>query len=102
MDRPTWIATNDSDSLLNVLKVYTLCMHESSIMSDSAAPWTIAYQAPLSMEFSRQEYWSELLFSSPGDLPHPGIEPVSPAFQADILPLSTWEVPKVYYQFNLI
>ena len=71
-------------------------------MSDSAAPWTIAYQAPLSMEFSRQEYWSELLFSSPGDLPHPGIEPVSPAFQADILPLSTWEVPKVYYQFNLI
>ena len=39
--------------------------------------WTIAQQAPLSMEFSRQEYWSGLLCSSPGDLPNPGIEPVS-------------------------
>ena len=38
-------------------------------------PWTIAHQAPLSMEFSRQEYWSGLPFSSPGDLPEPGIEP---------------------------
>ena len=45
-------------------------------------PWTIAYQAPLSMEFSRQEYWSELPYPSPGDLPNPGTEPkslVSPA-----------------------
>ena len=39
--------------------------------------WTVAHQAPLSMEFSRQEYWSGLSFSSPGDLPDPGIEPVS-------------------------
>ena len=38
-------------------------------------PWTVAYQAPLSMEFSRQEYWSGLLFPSPGDLPDPGIKP---------------------------
>ena len=38
-------------------------------------PWTVARQAPLSMGFSRQEYWSELPFSSPGDLPNPGIEP---------------------------
>ena len=37
-------------------------------------PWTVARQAPLSMEFSRQEYWSELSFPSPGDLPDPGIE----------------------------
>ena len=42
-------------------------------------PWTIAYQAPLSFGFPRQEYWSELPFLSPGDLPHPGIEPESPA-----------------------
>jgi len=42
-------------------------------------PWTVACQAPLSMEFSRQEYWSGLLFPSLGHLPHPGIEPVSPA-----------------------
>ena len=38
-------------------------------------PWTVAYQAPQSMEFSRQEYWSGLPFPSPGDLPDPGIEP---------------------------
>ena len=49
-------------------------------MSDSfVTPWTLAHQAPLSMEFSRQEYWSELPFPSPGDLPDPGIELASPA-----------------------
>ena len=46
-----------------------------SVVSDSAIPWTIACQAPLSMEFSRQEYWSGLPFPSPGDLPDPGIKP---------------------------
>ena len=50
-----------------------------------ATPWTVAYQAPLSMGFSRQEYWSGLPFPSPGDLPDPGIEPGSPALQADAL-----------------
>ena len=48
-------------------------------------PWTVAYQVPPSMGFSRQEYWSGLPFPSPGDLPDPGIEPRSPAFQADAL-----------------
>ena len=47
--------------------------------------WTVACQAPLSMEFSRQEYWSGLPFLSPGDLPDPGIKPVSPALKADSL-----------------
>ena len=47
--------------------------------------WTVAYQPPPSMGFSRQEYWSGLPFPSPGDLPDPGIEPGSPAFQADAL-----------------
>ena len=51
-------------------------------------PWTVAYQAPLSMGFSRREYWSGLPFPSPGDLPDPGIEPRSPVLQADALPLS--------------
>ena len=51
-----------------------------------ATPWTVAYKAPLSMEFSRQEYWSGLPFPSPGDLPNPGIKPGSPALQADALP----------------
>ena len=51
-----------------------------------ATPWTVAYQAPPSMGFSRQEYWSGLPFTSPGDLPNPGIEPRSSASQADALP----------------
>ena len=50
-----------------------------------ATPWTIAYQAPLSMGFSRQECWSGLPFPSPGDLPNPGIEPRSLALQEDTL-----------------
>ena len=50
-----------------------------------ATPWTVARQAPLSMGFSRQEYWSGLPFPSPGDLPNSGMEPGSPALQADSL-----------------
>ena len=51
-----------------------------------ATPWTVAHQVSPSMGFSRQGYWSGLPFPSPGDLPHPGIEPRSPALQADALP----------------
>ena len=51
-----------------------------------ATPWTVAHQASPSMGFSREEYWSGLPFPSPGDLPDPGIEPTSPALQADALP----------------
>ena len=54
-------------------------------MSDFATPWTVACQVPLSMKFSRQEYWSREPFPSPGDLPHPRIEPGSPTLQADSL-----------------
>ena len=58
-------------------------------MSDSSEiPWTVAYQAPLSVGFPRQEYESGLPFLSPGDLPDPGMEHASPALQADSLPLS--------------
>ena len=49
-------------------------------------PWTVAYQGPLYMGFSRQEYWSGLPFPSPGDLPDPGTEPGYAALQADALP----------------
>ena len=49
------------------------------------SPWTVARQDPLVMGFSRQEYWSGLPFPSPGDLPYPGTEPMSPALQADAL-----------------
>ena len=54
-------------------------------MLDSATPRTVAHQASLSMEFSRQEHWSGLPFPSPEDLPSPGIEPRSPSLQADSL-----------------
>ena len=58
----------------------------TSIMSDSATPWTITRQAPLFLRFPRQEYWRGLPFPFPGDLPDSGFEPVSPALQADSLP----------------
>ena len=51
-----------------------------------ATPWTVAHQAPLSLGFSRQEYWSGLPFPSPGDLPDPGVEAGSLALQVDSLP----------------
>ena len=57
-------------------------MHACSVTSDSETPWTITHQAPLSMGFSRQEYWSGLPYPTRGDLPDLGIEaapPVSPA-----------------------
>ena len=57
-----------------------------SVVSNSATPWTVSYQAPPSMGFSRQKCWSGLPFPSPGDLPNPGIEPGSPALWADALP----------------
>ena len=51
-----------------------------------STPWTVGHQAPLSMGFSRQEYWSGFPFPSPGNFPNPGIKPGSPALQADSLP----------------
>ena len=58
-------------------------------------PWTVAYQASLSMGFSTQEYWSGLPFLSPGDLPNPGIEPRSPALEADALTSEPPGKPKI-------
>ena len=65
-----------------------LLLFSHSVMTDSSNPMDCSPQPPLSMEFSRQEYWSRLPFSSPGDLPDPGIEPVSPAWQMDPFLLS--------------
>ena len=57
-----------------------VCVHACSVVPNSfATPWTVARQAPLSMEFSRQEYWSELPFPPPGDLPDLEIKPMFPA-----------------------
>ena len=59
-----------------------MCGQLLSCVQLSVTPWTIAHQAPLSMGFSGQEYWSELSFPPPGDLPDPGIEPTSLASPA--------------------
>ena len=60
-------------------------------------PGTVALQAPLSMAFSRQEYWSGLPFPSPGDLPNPGIKPVSPALAGKFFTTEPPEKPKEVY-----
>ena len=63
---------------------------------------TVAHQAPLSVEFSRQEYWSGLPLAPPGDLPNPGIEPQSPALRANALPTKLLGKPYFvcYYHIN--
>ena len=61
-----------------------------------ATSWTVACQAPPSMGFSRQEYWSGLPFPSPGHLPNPGIKPRSPALQADALTSEPPGKPKIF------
>ena len=61
--------------------------------------WTVAYQVPPSMGFSRQEYWSGLPFPSPGDLPDPGTEPGSPALRVDALPSESQHIKKQRYYF---
>ena len=61
--------------------------------------WTVARQPPLSMGFSRQEYWSELPFSALGDLPNPGIEPKTPALEVDSLPLNHLGILVIRFHF---
>ena len=56
-----------------------VCVHSLSCVCLFANLWTVAHQAPLSMGFPKQEYWSGLLFLPPGDLSNPGIKPMSPA-----------------------
>ena len=70
------------------------CVFSCSVVPNPLWPlWTVACHAPLSVGFSRQEYWSGLPFLSPGDLPDPGIKPASPALQAYSLLLSHWRSP---------
>ena len=86
----------------NIYLTWNTVLHWSEVKSLShvrlfATPWTVAKQAPQSMEFSRGEDWSGLPFPSPGDLPNPGIEPRSPTLQADALPSEPPEKPSVLY-----
>ena len=71
------------------IDIYTACVfsHFSRVRL-FATPWTVACQAPLSMGFPRQENWSGLPCPPPGDVPDPGIKPMSPGLQVDSLPLS--------------
>ena len=82
-------------------RIYTNICEKVKVKSFSrvrlfATLWTVAHQASLSTGFSRQEYWSGLPFPSPEDFPHPGIEPGSPALEADVLPS---EPPAMYANF---
>ena len=63
-----------------------ICKYVCSVVSNSVTPGIVASQAPLSMEFPSQEYWTGLPFPSPGDFPDPGIKPRCPALKADFLP----------------
>ena len=67
------------------MHTYWCCVSHSVRSNSFETPWTGAHQAPLSMEFCRQEYWSGEPFLSPGDLPNSGIKPGCPALQADSL-----------------
>ena len=71
---------------MEILSLELHSMLELNCVQLFVTPWTVAHQAPLSMEFPRQEYWSGLPFPPPGDLSNPGIEPVSPALQEDFSP----------------
>ena len=72
-----------SSNKCNTVIQFVFVVQSLSCVRFSADPWTIACQAPLSMKFSRQEYWSGLPCPPPRDLPDPGIEPVSPTLQVD-------------------
>ena len=76
-----------------ILKLDSVWFSHSVVFDPFVTPWTAAHQAPLSLGFSRQESWSGLPFPSLGDLPNPGTEPVSPALQADSLPLKPVRKP---------
>ena len=100
--------------LLNLVSSFLFKVKSLSHIRFFVTPWTVAHQAPPSMEFSRQKYWSGLPFPSPVDLPDPGIEPGSPALLADTLPSeppgkpnsdrssdtnSTWDLSTVSFFF---
>ena len=84
MEIPDYI-TYSKNLLFYIYYMYFVKVKLLSRVRLFVIPWTVAYQAPLSMGFSRQEYWSGFPFPSPGDLPNPGIEPRSPVLQSHSL-----------------
>ena len=78
-----------------------MTLHPHAHMLSHVTPWTAACQAPLSMDFSRQEYWSGLPFPSPGDLPNPGTKSVSPALVGRFFTTEPpWKHPPSYLHWN--
>ena len=95
-----WVIFYKANTCVCVCKCVCAC----SVMPDSAAPWTIAYQAPLSMGFSRQEYWSGLPWPPSGDFPNPGIESKSLCllhWQGDSLPTESSPSPCISLAISL-
>ena len=80
----------------------SVCMLSPEVMSNSATPWTATCQAPLSMGFPRQEYWSGLPFPSPGDLSNPVIEPTSPALAGGFFTTKPHSFSFTYQQLGLL
>ena len=101
-----WPLYNEHHSKKRGLFVFSLCvLSRFSCIQLFATLWAVAHQAPLSVGFPKKEYWSGLPFPSPGDLPHPGIEPMSPETPA----LAGWVFtteppgkPKIYYPVHSI
>ena len=96
-----------SSMLLHVLIFHSfygwiMCVWVAQLCPALVTPWTVACQAPLSIGFSRQEYWSELSFPPPGDFPNPGIEPRSPTLQVDSLPSEPAGKPSGWIIFHCI
>ena len=91
---------NVAQTLLSYLSIHVYLLSHFSLVQLFATLWTAAHQAPMFMGFSRQEYWSGLSCSPPGDLPDQGIKPgspVAPELLADFLPLSHWGSPLYTY-----
>ena len=97
-DRVCWIAADSQtqkNELLGTKGEGSVHVRQSlSRVQLFTTPWTVAHQAPLSMEFSRQEHWSGLPLPSPGDLPNSRIKPRSPLLQADAPPSELLEKPQ--------
>ena len=92
-----WTEVNWLNCQVRCIAGYSVffCSVSRSVVSDSATPWTVAHQGPLSVGFFRQEYWSGLPFPPAGDLPHPGIEPGLLHCRQILYRLSYREDPKV-------
>ena len=95
-----------SENAVHCCHNYTYYVLNHSVVSDSVTPWTVTHQAPLSMGFSRQEYWSGLTYLPPGDLPNPGIEPTSLMSSALVggffTTSATWEAPILTRAFGFL